>query len=278
MGQFMDHDMTFDLTSRLGVPTPPEEAVNTRTPAFDLDSVYGGGPDDDPDLYAFERGHAPTFKIGFGGLCEDLPRTANQTALIADPRNDENLMLAGLHAAFLLFHNQAVAYLEERDQRASPDVVFRAARRLTCWHYQWLILHEFLPLFIGQARVDDLLSRGRQFYRPREAFMPVEFQGAAYRFGHTLVRPSYRANLAGAQGAPFFGMIFDPTGQGQADPVGLRGGGPAPRRFIGWQTFFDFGPSFTDGPGHPNPAIRPNKRIDRIFPLKKAIFPIISIT
>jgi hypothetical protein len=67
MGQFMDHDMTFDLTSRLGVPTPPEEAVNTRTPAFDLDSVYGGGPDDDPDLYTFERGHAPMFKIGFGG-------------------------------------------------------------------------------------------------------------------------------------------------------------------------------------------------------------------
>ena len=51
MGQFMDHDMTFDLTSRLGVPTEPEDSVNTRTPAFDLDSVYGGGPSDDPELY-----------------------------------------------------------------------------------------------------------------------------------------------------------------------------------------------------------------------------------
>jgi len=262
MGQFMDHDMTFDLTSRLGVPTPPEDAVNTRTPALDLDSVYGGGPDADPDLYTFERGHAPTFKIGFGGLFEDLPRTSNNTAIIADPRNDENLMLAGLHAAFLLFHNQAVAYLEERDPRASPDEVFRAARRLTRWHYQWLILHEFLPLFTGQARVDDLLSQGRQVYRPREAFMPVEFQGAAYRFGHTLVRPSYRANLAGDQGAPFSGMIFDPAGQGRADPVDLRGGARAPRRFIGWQTFFDFGPTFTDGPDNPHPAIRTNKKVD----------------
>ena len=78
MGQFMDHDMTFDLTSRLGVPTQPEDSVNTRTPALDLDSVYGGGPDDDPDLYTFERGHAPKFKIGFGGLFEDLPRTSNK--------------------------------------------------------------------------------------------------------------------------------------------------------------------------------------------------------
>jgi hypothetical protein len=140
--------------------------------------------------------------------------------------------------------------------------VFRAARRLTRWHYQWLILHEFLPRFIGQTRVDALLARGRHFYRPREAFMPVEFQGAAYRFGHTLVRPSYRANLAGDQGAPFFGMIFDPAGEGQPDPVDLRGGGRAPRRFIGWQTFFDFGPTFTDGPDNSHPAIRTNKKVD----------------
>ena len=83
-----------------------------------------------------------------------------------------------------------------------------------------------------------------------------------YRFGHTMVRPSYRANLAGDNGAPFFAMIFDPAGEGHADPVDLRGGARAPRRFIGWQTFFDFGPTFTDGPGNPNPAIRPNKLVD----------------
>ena len=71
--------------------------------------------------------------------------------------------------------------------------------------------------------------------------MPVEFQAARYRFGHSLVRPSYRANLAGDNGAPFFGFIFDPAGEGQPDPVDLRGGARAPRRFIGWQTFFDFG-------------------------------------
>jgi hypothetical protein len=44
MGQFMDHDMTFDLSSRLGVPTEPGASANSRTPAFDLDSVYGAGP------------------------------------------------------------------------------------------------------------------------------------------------------------------------------------------------------------------------------------------
>jgi hypothetical protein len=68
----------------------------------------------------------------------------------------------------------------------------------------------------------------------------------AYRFGHSMIRPSYRANRIGNPGtdpgAPaFFGMIFDPAGEGKVDPVDLRGGARKPRRFIGWETFFDFG-------------------------------------
>src|SRR5262245_13291828 len=73
--------------------------------------------------------------------------------------------------------------------RASSDEVFHDARKLTTWHYRWMILHEFLPLFIGQALVNDILEGGRRFYRPGEAYIPVEFQGAAYRFGHSMVAP-----------------------------------------------------------------------------------------
>jgi hypothetical protein len=260
MGQFLDHDMTFDLNSRLAVPTAPERSRNTRTPSLDLDSVYGAGPTGNPELYE-DTGSAKQFKIESGGLFEDLPRTSRGQAIIADPRNDENLMIASLHAAFLLFHNNAVELIASDDPRKSPGEVFDSARQLTRWHYQWLILHEILPLFIGQALVDDILRRGRRFYRPDVAFMPVEFQGAAYRFGHSMVRPSYRANLKGDNDEAFFGMIFDPKGNGQKDPVDLRGGARAPRRFIGWQTFFNFGSTFTDPDGI-TPAIRANKLID----------------
>jgi hypothetical protein len=159
MGQFMDHDMSFDTTSRLGKPTPPQVTIDRRTPAFDLDSVYGGGPTVHPQLYD------PTglkFRVENGGLFEDLPRTAAGAAIIADPRNDENIILAGLHAAVLKFHNNAVD--DVRRQGGTGDV-FALARQLTTWHYQWLILHEFLPLFVGQERVDDILADGRRFYR-----------------------------------------------------------------------------------------------------------------
>ncbi|MEV0383267.1 heme peroxidase family protein [Nonomuraea sp. NPDC050643] len=250
LGQFLDHDMTFDQTSPLGVVTAPEQTPNTRTPGLDLDSVYGGGPAAEPRLY--NPSDTAKFRVESGGRFEDVPRLPNRTAIIADPRNDENLMISGLHAAFLLFHNRVVDHLRAQGQQGN---VFEAARQLVRWHYQWIVLREFLPLTIGQNVVNDILTNGRRFYRPAagEQFIPVEFQGAAYRFGHSQVRPSYRANLAGnPDGTPFFGFIFDPAGQGQADPVDLRGGARAPRRFIGWQTFFDFG----DG------EVRPNKRID----------------
>jgi hypothetical protein len=265
MGQFMDHDMTFDQTSALGDETDPDDSPNTRSPTLDLDSVYGGGPNRSPQLYG-HQGSRIKLKVGMlpGSGFEDLPRGADGVAILGDPRNDENLMLAGLHAAFLLFHNNAVDHVKARNRRADDDEVFNEARRLTRWHYQWMIVHEFLPLFIGQQRTSNILNRGRRFYRPRVPFMPVEFQGAAYRFGHTMIRPSYRANRVGNPGtdpgAPaFFGMIFDRAGESQGDPVDLRGGGRRPRRFIGWETFFDFGLQEFNGSG---PAVKPNKIID----------------
>jgi heme peroxidase len=272
VGQFLDHDLTFDLTSRLAKPAEPTDSPNERTPALDLDSVYGGGPLADPELYepvSRQSRERPTkLRIERGGRFEDLPRRTDGTAIIADPRNDENLMIAGLQAAFILFHNQAVD-LVARDRRLSSEEVFRKARELTTWHYQWMVVHEFLPLFVGQAMVDDILRRGRRAFRPSGAFIPVEFQGAAYRFGHSMVRPSYRANLLGdvnASGAPapFFAMIFDPAAEGQSDPVDLRGGARARRRFIGWQTFFDFGAEPRPGGvgGTLGEDLRPNKTID----------------
>jgi len=272
MGQFLDHDLTFDLTSRLGKPAEPTESPNERTPALDLDSVYGGGPLADPELYVSvsrqSRERPTKLKIEHGPLFEDLPRRSDGSAIIADPRNDENLIIAGLQAAVILFHNKAVD-LVGRDRRDSSEEVFRKARQLTTWHYQWMIVHEFLPLFVGQPMVDDILRRGRRVFTPSTAFIPVEFQGAAYRFGHSMVRPSYRANLLGdvnATGspAPFFGMIFDPAGEGHADPIDLRGGARARRRFIGWQTFFNFGAEPRPGGvgGTLGEDVRPNKIID----------------
>jgi hypothetical protein len=282
VGQFTDHDITFDQTSQLGQTANPLTSPNTRTPALDLDSVFGGGPGMRPDLYVPnpDGSVGPALKIGSGGVHEDLPRTPNGdgsfSAIVGDPREDENVMVAGLHCAHMLFYNRVLSDLGQFSLRGFPsardaDVSqsyprFLIAREVTLWHYQWLLVNEHLPQIAGQAVVDDVLARGNQFYNPPpgDAFMPIEFGAAAYRLGHSMVRPSYRANFTSGTGDspsptadPFFGLVFDANepmfnGPVTYDRDDLLGGYPAPRRYVGWQTFFDFG----DG------NVKNNKKVD----------------
>ena len=237
-----------------GTPTVPADTRNFRSPALDLDSVYGDGPVADQRLY--DPADGIKFRLESGGLFEDLPRTATLEAIVADPRNDENVIISGLQCAFLQFHNNAVDAVRANGV-SDPADAFAEARRLTTWHYQWIVLHEFLPHVVGEKFAHEALfgdSISRRWFNPGpgEAFMPVEFQTGTYRMGHSMVRPSYRANLAGDDGDPFFALVFDTDQEGKPDPDDLRGGCRAPRRFVGWQTFFDFG----DG------EVKPNKAID----------------
>jgi len=286
VGQFIDHDITFDQTSQLGIPRNPLISPNTRTPLLDLDSVFGGGPGMRPDLYVEnpDGSVGPQLKIGTGGVHEDLPRVANgdgsYTALVGDPRDDENVIVGGMHCAHILFYNRVLDELSEHDlarfpavraQREDPGnnyAAFLLAREVTLWHYQWLLVNEHLPQIAGQDVVNDVLARGNRFYRPPagDTFMPIEFGAAGYRMGHSMVRPSYRANFTSGTGDstsatadPFFALVFDKNEPDFSDPVtydrdDLLGGYPAPRRYVGWQTFFDLG----DG------NVKNNKKIDPI--------------
>ena len=223
-GQFLDHDMTFDASSRLAQATDPETTRNFRTPALDLDSVYGAGPVAQQELY--DPADHIKLKVESGGAVRGSPAPRGRRRDRRRPaqRRAPDHRRAALRLPAL---PQPRGRPRPRAGRLSDAMdVFAEARRLTTWHYQWLVVHEFLPQIVGQAMVDDVLRRGRRFYRPRrgEAFIPVEFQTGAYRMGHSMVRPSYRANLAGDDGQPFFGFIFDPVAGGQADPDDLRGG------------------------------------------------------
>jgi hypothetical protein len=238
-GQFIDHDITFDPTSSLERPNDLAAIENFRTPALDLDSVYGGGPVADPHLYDISEGGIKFLIESLSmvpGSPSDIPRNSQNTALTSDPRNDENLIISQLHLAFLKFHN-AVVDKVKADGIIDPGQVFSEAQRLVRWHYQWIVLNEFLPHIVGQPLIDNILQKGRKFYHYRnEPFIPIEFALAAYRFGHSQVRPGYRVNDQFA--AAIFDSSQDPA---NPDPNDLRGGKRAPRRFVQWSNFFDTG-------------------------------------
>ena len=125
-------------------------------------------------------------------LNRDLPRnSANRRAIIGDARNDENLILAQLHTAFLHFHNAILDELTSCKIRFSDTSLFNEAYRLARWHYQWIVLNQYLPSIAKRSVIDDIRMHGRCFFRPSgEVFIPLEFSAAAFRFGHTMVRGS----------------------------------------------------------------------------------------
>ncbi len=225
-GQFVDHDITFDVSSSLDTNTDANTINNMRSPTLDLDSLYGRGPGLDPFLYAF-----PTFgpstaikfqtgantSIGPGGPSNDgspfgtveqsdfdVPRIpGTNTAVIGDPRNDENLIVVQFHHAMLRFHNAVVDLLLAAGFAGD---IFAEAKRIVTHHYQWAVVNDFLKRICGPAAVSNALTSvtapiGSTFR------MPVEFAVAAYRFGHSMIRDTYFVNFNFPTAT--LGQVFD---------------------------------------------------------------------
>ena len=207
LGQFIDHTITLDTTPLGEFNNDPDRIRNFRTPRLDLDSVYGGGPEVDRHLYDTDEKKlligTTNKKPGQGDpslqpeMPNDLPRTSAGYAIIGDLRNDENLIVAQTHLAFLKLHNKVVD--------DNKDYSFEQARIEVLHNFQWVVLNDFLPRMIQPCVLQDVLENGRKFYnyecgRWAEPFMPVEFSGAAYRFGHSLVRDNYDFNRVFKEG------------------------------------------------------------------------------
>ncbi len=216
-GQFVDHDITLDATSALGRRIVPSTIPNVRTPALDLDCVYGNGPEASPHLYgAGDTAHY--LVLGTEKNKFDLARTRNGTALIGDPRNDENAIVGQIQANFIALHNILMTEALN-DQSTYEEIkscshmgmsendwaefvpergrVFEEVRRFLRFHYQWAVWEELLPAFVDQVCLDE--ARISDLFGADAVIMPVEFTGAAYRFGHATAQPNYQLHTKSGQ-------------------------------------------------------------------------------
>jgi hypothetical protein len=225
LGQFIDHDITFDPSSSLMRQNDPDALVDFRTPRLDLDSVYGRGPDDQPYLYGNDKELLLGKPLAGEALgkpiqkAQDLARAANQRAMIGDPRNDENAIISQFQGLVLRFHNNF--------RRDNPGLTFEQVQQQVRFHYQWVVTHDFLRRVVSARVLEGVLPHlfarkadanivdrppRLRFYKPvNSAFMPLEFAAAAYRFGHSMVRPGYRLNDRVAP-IPIFALSTLPPG------------------------------------------------------------------
>ena len=199
-GQFIAHDITADR-SMLQHHANVDEIHNFRTPRLDLECVYAAGPTGTPYIFDLYDPDKLLLGVNDAGQPNDVPRNRQGRALVGDPRNDVHTLISQLHMAFLRFHSRVVDYL--RDLNTPAADVFSEAQRLVRWHYQWIVIHEFLPLTSGVEIVDDVLTHGPRFYHyDEQPFIPIEFADAAYRYGHSQIRAIYQLN-ASARGRVF---------------------------------------------------------------------------
>ncbi|MBA3432453.1 MAG: peroxidase [Actinobacteria bacterium] len=253
-GQFVDHDITLEASSAnlpqlfdpdlapLPLARIETDIRNTRTAMLELDSVYGelaprvGARMKLGKVTDLGNQGEPFRRPPGKGDNNDVPREPrdpdprhDRAALIGDPRNDENLIVAQMHVAFLRAHNELV------DRDASAEAAKRRLRR----HYQHIVLHDFLRRIANTDIVDDIVRHGNRIFPNDEFFMPLEFSAAAYRFGHSMIRRDYEFNI-NFQPATLDQLFTFTALSGQ-----LGDNDTLPENWIiQWENFVDTGASF----------------------------------
>ena len=228
------------------------QLLQARSPSLDLDSLYGAGPSD-PASAKFYAPDGIHLKMGTTAAVDgipakagfDLPRGAGRTAaakrraIIPDPRNDENLAVAQTHLAFIRFHNRVVDTLPAS---VPPAQRFARAREIVTKHYQWMLRTDYLPRICARTVVTNVFTSGRKAFEvgatPTDVpTMPIEFSVAAFRLGHSMIRPAYNWNRIFDSGLGTLDLLFEFSGGS-----GTLGGGPRlPSNWIAdFRRLFDF--------------------------------------
>jgi len=235
-GQFIAHDITADRSPL--ERTDHGAVANHRAPRLNLECIYGAGPGGSPYMY---DGEDPAkFLLAEGG--HDVPRTRQGTAIIADPRNDSHLFMAAMHRSFLKAHNAFVD--AARAQGIAEDRLFDAARQGLTWHYQWVVAEEFLPSLAGPDLMAEIRAGTAALPLAPGLTLPYEFADAAYRYGHSQIRQSYRLQADGPARALF------------PDLLGFRP--VTPDKAVDWRILFD---------GAPGTEVQRSTRISERLPM-----------
>jgi len=251
-----------------------------------LDTIYGGGPLATPQPYAVAGNYYRqryALRLGYGPLSENSADLANgpntnrpardigrvacpyltdpagpaaacalaaaprTDALLADPRNDDHVIISQLSALFHEFHNIVYAKLLANDGGVTDDFTayrrFLEARKVVTVVYRRVIVEDLLRRLLEPGVYD----RYKNASYPKDFLdgaddcrVPVEFSHAAYRFGHVMVRFSYTLNDKRKNGSSIetaaIEEILDRSSARRPTKLPL-----ACTWLVDWSRFFDLG-------------------------------------
>ena len=265
--QFVAHDLIqthkpFPQSAAMGIGS-----ASSRTGGMMLETLYGGGPAGCPATYepAAGNGNAGSdrTRLRLGAIAghdssaamfRDLPRkTAHDDTKVAthagaraaaavdaaDPRNDDNPILAQLVALFSLAHN----IIADKVQPVRPEARFAYARAVMLAIYHGIIRNDLLPRLLHPAvwRAMNERHAASETWLWQQPGLPLEFSHGAFRAGHAMVRPGYILNSrVGEQ--DIADLLGGNRHTGDATPAPLQ-----PDRVVQWSRFFTLGatPSYS---------------------------------
>jgi hypothetical protein len=167
LGQFIAHDIVPETHPRRG----PARKVR---PCLNLDSLYGTRTSGFLDAQGM-----------FAPGEYDLPRNPQGTALIPDRRNDENVILAQLHLFLQRFHNFTI------NSGCASNAA--EARRLVTRVFQLIVVEDYLRQVLAPDVFCSYFHTGQRWLNLSASRIPKIFSHAAFRFGHSMVRDSYKS-------------------------------------------------------------------------------------
>ena len=277
--QLITNDLTFDPSSSSQQLDDPCKMRHFRAPRFALDGLYGSGPRHHPHFYDHNRPE-PDGTMGFVLLGkgenvveDDLPRNIQGLALIGDARHDDDILIAQLHLAFLRFHNQVLEALHA--EGLSGMAAFSEAQRIVRWHYQWVILHDFLPRLVGPERVEQVRVARPFYIWQDQPTVPLEFLAATFRISHNMMRSSYILSDVLEEIRSYVGLepsipIFTRMRQDQNPSADLRGRRRLPRFWtVQWNRFLPF-----ERPGSASPALQMSRQFNTKLAFRLGAIPI----
>jgi peroxidase len=158
-----------------GVEGSPATAINTITGWLDGSQVYGSDAVKAASLRTAD-GHMKTSEG------DNLP-IVDGAFVAGDVRAAENPDLTALQVLFVREHNYQVDRLHEEHPNWSGDKLYETAKAITTAEMVNITYSEFLPHLLGE----DAIAPYHGYDPTVDATISEEFEGAAYRFGHSIV-------------------------------------------------------------------------------------------
>nr|WOJ52298.1 peroxidase-like protein 1 [Halisarca dujardinii] len=196
---------------------PAREQFNAITHYIDASNVYGSSQGVARELRELQGGrlktgppHTPGAKPSLpllsreelekiereGTFLTQCPEPLEKCYVAGDVRVNEQQGLTAMHTIWLREHNRIVAQLNHLQPGQTDEQLYQTARSVVGGQIQAIVYQEYLPEVLGQTVVSKTIlgpvsERGYDPSVASDPSIPNSYAHAAFRYGHSLIRPEW---------------------------------------------------------------------------------------